>query len=55
MLRSMGVLCYGLFFCVSVWEFLVLFWFFFPITAGGVDSGDRGSRYTSIFNLIGLS
>lgn len=54
MLKSMGVLCYGLVFCVHVGvSGFVLF--FFPITAGGVDSGDRGSRYTSIWNLIGLS
>lgn len=41
--KRMGVLCFGLlFFCVSV-GFLVFWVFFFPITAGGVDSGDRES------------
>lgn len=42
--KRMGVLCFGLLFlCLcGVFGFLVFF-FFFPITAGGVDSGDRES------------
>lgn len=53
MLERMSVLCFCLCVCVclSMWGggVLFLFCFFFPITAGGVDSGDRG--YTSIKHL----
>lgn len=41
--KRMGVLCFGLLFLCLCGVFGFLIFFFFPITAGGVDSGDRES------------